>query len=54
LAPIDRRLVDQSILTNEERRWLDDYHAWVNTTLAPLIDADTRVWLAAATRPLGD
>ena len=54
LAPIDRRLVDDSLLTKEERRWLDDYHARVAATLAPLIDADTRTWLAAATRPLGD
>jgi Xaa-Pro aminopeptidase len=54
LAPIDRRLVEHSLLTNEERRWLDDYHARVAAALAPLVDADTRAWLAAATRPLGD
>jgi Xaa-Pro aminopeptidase len=54
LAPIDRRLVDPSLLTNEERRWLDDYHARVAAILAPLVDAETRAWLAAATRPLGD
>jgi Xaa-Pro aminopeptidase len=52
LAPIDRRLVDLSLLTNDERRWLDDYHARVGTTLGPLVDADTRTWLEAATRPL--
>jgi len=54
LAPIDRRLVDPSLLTNDERRWLDDYHARVDSTLAPLVDAETRAWLAVATRPLGD
>jgi len=54
LAPIDRRLVAPSLLTNDEKRWLDDYHARVATTLAPLVDADTRTWLAAATRPLSD
>lgn len=54
LAPIDRRLIDHSLLTNEERRWLDDYHARVAAVLAPLVDADTRAWLAAATRPLED
>jgi Xaa-Pro aminopeptidase len=54
LAPIDRRLIEPSLLTNDERRWLDEYHARVAATLAPLVDADTRAWLVAATRPLGD
>jgi Xaa-Pro aminopeptidase len=53
LAPIDRRLVAPALLTGEEIRWLDDYHAGVAATLAPLVDADTQAWLAAATRPLG-
>jgi Xaa-Pro aminopeptidase len=54
LAPIDRRLVLPALLTSEERRWLDDYHVRVGDTLTPLVDADTRAWLAAATRPLED
>jgi Xaa-Pro aminopeptidase len=53
LAPIDRRLVIAELLTPEEAAWLDRYHARVGETLAPLLDADTRAWLAAATRPLG-
>jgi Xaa-Pro aminopeptidase len=52
LAPIDRRLVKRELLTPEEIRWLDAYHARVAATLAPLVDADTRPWLEAATRPL--
>jgi Xaa-Pro aminopeptidase len=52
LAPIDRRLVDLELLTRDEIRWLDDYHARVAATLHPLLDADTRTWLAAATQPL--
>jgi Xaa-Pro aminopeptidase len=54
LAPIDRRLVERSLLNDDERRWFDDYHARVAATLAPLVDAETRTWLAAATRPLND
>jgi Xaa-Pro aminopeptidase len=52
LAPIDRRLVEPALLTNYEGRWLDDYHARVAAALGPLVDADTRAWLAVATRPL--
>jgi Xaa-Pro aminopeptidase len=52
LAPIDRRLIVAATLTPDERAWLDRYHARVEATLAPLLDAETRAWLAAATRPL--
>jgi Xaa-Pro aminopeptidase len=54
LAPIDRRLVLPALLTSDERRWLDNYHERVAATLTPIVDADTRAWLAAATRPLED
>jgi Xaa-Pro aminopeptidase len=50
LAPIDRSLVDISLMTDEERSWLNAYHARVGDTLAPFLDADTNAWLAAATR----
>jgi Xaa-Pro aminopeptidase len=52
LAPIDRRLVIAEMLTPEETDWLDRYHAQVARTLSPLLDAETRAWLAAATLPL--
>jgi Xaa-Pro aminopeptidase len=53
LAPIDRRLVDRSLLTPEETLWLDGYHARVAETLGPLVDDSTRGWLADVTRPIG-
>jgi Xaa-Pro aminopeptidase len=53
LAPIDRRLVKHALLTPEEIRWLDDYHARVAKTLAPLLNDESRAWLEDATRPLG-
>jgi Xaa-Pro aminopeptidase len=52
LAPIDRRLVVAEMLAAEEIAWLDRYHARVGETLSPLVDPETRAWLAAATRPL--
>jgi Xaa-Pro aminopeptidase len=53
LAPIDRSLVEPSLLGDDEIAWLDAYHARVRDMLTPLVDADTAQWLAAATRPLG-
>jgi Xaa-Pro aminopeptidase len=52
LAPIDRRLIDTRMLTAKERHWLDGYHSRVNEDIGPLVDAETRRWLEAATRPL--
>jgi len=52
LAPIDRRLVDVNMLAAKERHWLDSYHGRVNAEIAPLVDAETRAWLEAVTKPL--
>ena len=52
LAPYDRRLIRPDLLAPEERAWIDAYHARVRDTLAPLVDAETRVWLDRATAPL--
>jgi len=53
LAPIDRRLVDASLLTRDEVAWLDAYHARVRAEVTPLVDAETAAWLAGATAPIG-
>jgi Xaa-Pro aminopeptidase len=52
LAPIDRRLIDAQMLNRKERAWVDSYHQRVHEVLGPLVDAPTRKWLAAVTRPL--
>jgi Xaa-Pro aminopeptidase len=52
LAPIDRRLVQVDMLSNQELRWLDGYHERVAAALAPLLDAPSRAWLQASTAPL--
>jgi len=50
LAPIDLDLVEVKLLTDEERVWLNQYHARVREALSPLVDAETRSWLEHATR----
>ena len=52
LAPIDVRLVARELLNNEEAEWLNAYHATVRETLTPLVDAQTKAWLANATREI--
>ena len=51
LCPIDTSPIDWTMLDEEERAWLDDYHQRVYGQLAPLLDDDHRAWLREATRP---
>lgn len=52
-APYDRRLIETSLLSQDEIAWIDAYHARVLETLAPALDDETRGWLERATAPLG-
>jgi Xaa-Pro aminopeptidase len=52
LAPIDRRLVVPEMLDENERDWLNAYHARVFDALAPQLDEATRSWLKHATLPI--
>ncbi|MGA9797147.1 MAG: aminopeptidase P family protein [Rhizomicrobium sp.] len=51
-APIDLNLVEPSLLTKEERDWLNWYHATTREKLSSLVDDETRVWLDKATRAI--
>lgn len=52
LAPIDLDLVDQKLLTEAEREWLNAYHARVREELSRQVDDETRAWLEKATRAI--
>ena len=51
-APIDLRLVEATLLTDDEKNWLNAYHQEVYAKLAPLIEPKTAHWLAGATRSI--
>ena len=53
LAPIDRNCVEPKLLSRDDIRWLDAYHARVRREVSPLVSPTTRRWLAQATKPLG-
>jgi Xaa-Pro aminopeptidase len=53
LAPIDRRLIDITMLSPTELKWLNDYHARVNREVRPHLDDNaTKLWLDDATAAL--
>jgi Xaa-Pro aminopeptidase len=49
LAPIDTRLIDQSLLTAPERDWLNAYHKRVFKEVGPLVKGEVKAWLKQAT-----
>ncbi len=51
-APIDRALVDVSIMTAQERDWLNAYHAKVLAIVGPQLEGDALAWLNGACAPL--
>ncbi|TVR00521.1 MAG: aminopeptidase P family protein [Spirochaetaceae bacterium] len=52
LCPIDRRLIDVSLLDEEERAWVNDYHARVESELLPHVAGADAEWLTRQTAPL--
>jgi len=48
LAPIDRRLVDKSLLSPEEIAQFDAYHVRVVAEIGPRVEPEIRAWLAEA------
>lgn len=49
LCPIDTRCLEIGLLTQDEREWLNDYHAQVNQRLSPLLQGAALEWLRMRT-----
>ena len=52
LAPYDRRLIDEFVLTDEEREQVNAYHARVLDEIGPKLEPEVRAWLEAACAPV--
>ena len=53
LVPIDRNMIEASLLSADEIAWLDSYHARVLDAIGPQVDGETARWLKEATAPVG-
>ncbi len=51
-VPIDRTLVDRSLLTENEIGWWNRYHARTREILAPQLEGEALAWMEDACRPL--
>lgn len=51
-APIERRLIEASLLTTQELQWVNTYHARVLEIVGPQLGEEERQWLEAKTAPI--
>ncbi len=51
-VPIERRLVDTALMTRDELRWWDAYHAKVLELVGPQLDGVAKAWLEQQCAPL--
>ena len=54
LCPFDRRVLELSLLSADERAWLDNYHAKVYSALSPLLEGTDLAWLSQHCAPLAN
>jgi len=54
LCPMHKKLIDVNLLSKDERKWLDDYHAETWEKVSPLLKNDPRAleWLKRECSPL--
>lgn len=48
-CPIDKEAILPEMMSAEEKKWLNDYHAWVYRELSPLLDESEKTWLGQVT-----
>lgn len=54
IAPIGLNLIEESLLSPTEKKWINDYHAECLEKLSPLVanDSVAMEWLKRETKPL--
>lgn len=52
LFPFDLNLFETEIMSDEEIKWVNDYHTYVRRELTPLLSPDEAKWLEEKTQPL--
>jgi len=52
MCPIDTRAVDVSLLTEDERKWLNEYHEEIYEKLSPMLNDEVKAWLKKMTEKI--
>lgn len=53
MVPFDRDAIDDTLLSRQERDWLNEYHRKVYETISPYLTKDEKEWLQKATAAVG-
>ena len=51
-APIERNLIDVSLLDDNQIEWIDSYHKSVFELVSPYLNEEEKIWLKGKTEPL--
>ena len=51
-APIDKDLIDSSMLNEKELNWINDYHLKVFEKISGFLTQEEKNWLQKVTKPL--
>ena len=51
-VPYEREAINKDLLTDDEVKWIDDYHLWVRKTLSPMMDDGDSEFLYEQTEAL--
>ncbi len=52
LFPFDLKGIEASLLSPEQKEWLNNYHSTVYEKLAPVLDSEEQVWLKERTKAI--
>jgi Xaa-Pro aminopeptidase len=52
-VPIEKKLIDVAMLSDQELDWLNDYHAKVLALIGPQLSGEDKAWLERQCAPLG-
>lgn len=52
MAPFEREAIDTAQMSEEEKKWLNEYHRKVYETIAPYLEQEEREWLADECREM--
>lgn len=52
LCPVDQNLIDQDLLSADEKKWVNDYHNEVFSKLSPGLSAEETDWLKGKCTPI--
>jgi len=52
LVPFDRNLIEVSMLSGAETKWINAYHARIEKILRPMLDGDALAWLELVTQEI--